>query len=180
MSAGTQTDSAGSEGDGEELELAPMGDENPTLGWREWVALPDLGMQQVKAKVDTGARSSSLHAADIEYFDRDDGPWVRFTMHPWQCSDLDRFAAEAPLHEVREVRSSSGETSSRAVIETTVRIGDSVEIIELTLTDRSDMGFRMLLGREAIRGRYVVDSGRSYLTGRPSKAVRRRNRQESA
>ena len=152
--------------------------DKPVLGWREWVSLPDLGVDPIKAKVDTGARSSSLHALDIEQFGRDGRRWVRFVVSPWQHSGLDPVVAESPLHDMREVRSSTGESESRPVITTRVRIGSHDYSTELTLTDRSEMGFRMLLGREAIRGRYLVDSSRSYRTGKPSKAIRRRNREQ--
>ena len=149
------------------------------LGWREWVTLPDLGVGIVKAKVDTGARSSSLHALEIEHFERAGLQWVRFRILPWQRSDLDPIHTEAALKTTRDVRSSSGESQVRPVIATAVGIGSEMHIIELTLTDRSEMGFRMLLGREAIRGRHFVDASRSYRTGKPPKAIRRRNRAEA-
>jgi hypothetical protein len=147
------------------------------LGWREWVSLPDLGVEWIKAKVDTGARSSSLHAVDIEEFDRDGERWVRFVVAPWQQSDLDSVAASAPLHETREVRSSTGASQLRPVIRTIVRIDGADHAVDMTITDRADMGFRMLLGREAIRRRFVVNPGRSYRAGRPPRAIRARNRQ---
>jgi hypothetical protein len=153
--------------------------DKPVLGWREWVSLPELGVDLIKAKVDTGARSSSLHAVDIEQFERDGRQWVRFVLLPWQRSELDPVATEAPLHDTREVRSSTGESKSRPVINSAVRIGGVQHSTELTLTDRSEMGFRMLLGRETIRARYLVDSGRSYRTGKPTKAIRRRNREQT-
>ncbi len=159
--------------------LLRLMNDKPVLGWREWVCLPDLGVELIKAKVDTGARSSSLHAVDIEHFVRNHLPWVRFVVLPWQRSGLDPVATEAPLHDTRHIRSSSGESTERPVITTTLRIGDRHYPTELTLTDRSEMGFRMLLGREAIRARYLVDSGRSYRTGKPPKAIRRRNRERS-
>ncbi len=156
--------------------LLRLMNDKPVLGWREWVSLPDLGIDLIKAKVDTGARSSSLHAVEIEHFDRDGMSWLRFVVLPWQRSELDPVATEAPLHDARYIRSSSGESTERPVITTTLRIGDHHYPTELTLTDRTEMSFRMLLGREAIRARYLVDSGRSYRTGKPSKAIRRRNR----
>lgn len=154
-----------------------MNDRIPLLGWREWVSLPDLGVEWIKAKVDTGARSSSLHASDIERFERDKDPWVRFVVMPWQHSDLDPVTAEAALHEERDVRSSTGEAQLRPVIVTTVRVAGGDYPIELTLTDRTDMKFRMLLGREAVRHRFLVHSGRSYRGHKPPKSVRLRNRE---
>jgi hypothetical protein len=156
-----------------------MNETIPNLGWREWVSLPDLGVEWTKAKVDTGARSSSLHASDLETFDRDGESWVRFVVSPWQRSDRDPVTVEAPLHETREVRSSTGQTQTRPVIRTTVRIGGREELIDVTLTDRTDMRFRMLLGRESIKRRFIIDPGRSYRSGKPSKSVRSRNRERS-
>jgi hypothetical protein len=153
-----------------------MNAKRPTLGWREWVSLPTLGVEWIKAKVDTGARSSSLHTSDLECFDRDGRRWVRFVVHPWQHSELDAVSAEVPLHDEREVRSSTGESELRPVIRTEVRIGDEVHPIDLTLTDRTDMRFQMLLGREAVRRRFVVDPGHSYRHGKPPRWVRIRNR----
>lgn len=147
------------------------------LGWREWVAFPEHGVDWVKAKVDTGARTSSLHALDPRIVEGEDGVrLVRFTLEPWQRSEADRVEVEAPLHDERWVRSSSGEREHRPVVLIPVRIAGVTHDIELTLTHRSEMGFRMLLGRQALRGYYQVDPGRSYLGGRPPKQIRRRNR----
>ncbi|MFW6599970.1 ATP-dependent zinc protease [Propionibacteriaceae bacterium Y2011] len=147
-----------------------------TAGWREWVALPGLGVPWVKAKLDTGARSSSIHAFDLEEFERDGGDWVRFAIHPWQRSAEDTTVVELPVHDRRLVRSSSGHSDRRVVVRTEIELlGTSVQA-ELTLTRRDQMGFRMLIGREALRGRFLVDPGRSYLGGRPRRATRRRNR----
>lgn len=140
----------------------------PILGWREWVGLPDLGVNQIKAKVDTGARSSALHAFAIEPFDRDGLAMVRFKVHPRQRDDRYVLATEAVLVDKRLVRSSGGHGQLRPVIKTPVRVGDQIWSIELTLTNRDVMGFRMLLGRQAIRNRYLVDSGRSYLQHWPN------------
>ncbi|MGD7707693.1 ATP-dependent zinc protease family protein [Microlunatus sp. Y2014] len=147
-----------------------------TAGWREWVALPGLGVPWVKAKLDTGARSSSIHAFDLEEFEREGGDWVRFAIHPWQRSAEDTTVVELPVHDRRLVRSSSGHSDRRVVVRTEIELlGTSVQA-ELTLTRRDQMGFRMLIGREALRGRFLVDPGRSYLGGRPRRATRRRNR----
>ncbi len=137
--------------------------DKPVIGWREWVGLPELGAEWVKAKVDTGAKSSSLHAWDIEV---DDATGVvAFNLHPLQDDESVVIAATAPLVEHREVRSSNGETEVRPVIRTSAVVLGQVFDIELGLTSRDEMGFRMLLGRSAVRRRFVVDPGRSFLGG---------------
>lgn len=145
---------------------SPSGAELPPIGWREWLALPSLGILAIKAKIDTGARSSALHAFDIEMFQRETKPMVRFRVHPWQRSDEGMIVAEAPLAGQRFVRNSGGVQTLRPVIITEVELAGRRWPIEVTLTARDAMGFRMLLGREAIRRRFWVDPGRSYLAGR--------------
>ncbi len=149
------------------------------LGWREWVSLPLLGVDWLKAKVDTGARTSALHAVELELFDQDDVPSVRFVVHPWQESEQDALECVAPLVDARDVRSSSGHAEERPVIATEAVVGRQRVSLELTLTRRDDMGFRMLLGRQALIDRFLVDSSRSYVGGRPPKAVRARNRERA-
>lgn len=134
-----------------------------TIGWREWLALPELGIARIKAKVDTGARSSSLHAYDIEVFTRGKRDFVRFVVHPVQRETKTTVRCVAELHEHRHVKSSSGHREYRPIIRTAVELGGEIWPIDVTLTTRDEMGFRMLLGREAIRKRFLVDSGRSYL-----------------
>lgn len=137
--------------------------EKMPVGWREWIALPGLGIGAIKVKIDTGARSSSLHAFDVETFERDGAAWVRFVVHPWQRDCTTTVRAEAPVHEFRHIRSSSGHLTHRPVILAEVELDGRRWPIELTLASRDEMGFRMLLGREAVRGRFVVDPGRSYM-----------------
>jgi hypothetical protein len=139
----------------------------PVLGWREWVALPELGIKKIKAKVDTGARSSSLHAYDLEIFEREGESWVRFRIHPVQRKREEVVEAEAKVLEFRSVRSSSGEASMGPVIVTTVKLLNDTLPVELTLANRDEMGFRMLLGREAFRRRFLVDAGGSCYGGKP-------------
>lgn len=143
------------------------------IGWREWARLPDLDVGWVKAKVDTGARSSSLHAFDLVHFERDGAPWVRFDVHPKQRKATDAVTVEAPLFDTRSVKSSSGVAETRPVIQTTLRLGGVERVIELTLTRRDDMGFRMLVGREALRGAFVVEPDRSFVAGTPPTKGRR-------
>jgi hypothetical protein len=137
--------------------------DRPVIGWREWVGLPALGVDAIKAKVDTGAKSSSLHAWDIEMDDRTG--LVRFNVHPLQDDDSLVVSTSAPLVEHREVRSSNGEVEMRPVIRTAALVRGARFEIELSLSRRDEMGFRMLLGRSAIRRRFVVDPGRSFLGG---------------
>lgn len=142
--------------------------------------MPDHGVEWIKAKVDTGARTSSLHAFGVEAFTRDGAPWVRFEVHPWQRSTGDAVTVEVPVLDQRWVRSSSGERERRHVVSLPVRVAGATTTVEVTLANRDAMGFRMLLGRQAIRQQFLVDPGRSYLGGRPPKATRLANRAELA
>ena len=135
------------------------------IGWREWVSLPDLAIPHIKAKVDTGAKTSALHAFYVQPFERDGIPWVRFGVHPLQASLGHVIDCEAPVKDVRRVTDSGGHAEMRPVIETTLSVLGEVRVIELTLTDRENMMFRMLLGRSALKRRFVVDSGKSFLLG---------------
>ena len=141
----------------------------PIIGWREWIGLPELAIDRIKVKVDTGARSSALHAFDLHEFERGGERWVRFKVHPIQRDSKTTRQTEAPVLEYRSVKNSSGRASLRPVIVTSVKFLDQTWQIELTLTNRDQMGFRMLLGREAIRNRFLVDSGKSYFGGKPKK-----------
>jgi hypothetical protein len=139
------------------------------IGWREWVGLPDLGIRTIKAKIDTGARSSSLHAFGIQKFMHDGTAFVRFRVHPLQRDFGKEIKCEAEVLESRVIRSSTGHAQERTVIMTTIEIRGRSWPIELTLANRDEMGFRMLLGREGIRGRFLVDAGKSFYGGQPKK-----------
>lgn len=138
----------------------------PVIGWREWVGLPDFGIERIKVKVDTGARSSSLHAIDLREFERDGVAWVRFRVHPVQRRSDPSVQVEAPVLEHRTVRSSNGKVARRPVIVANATLLGVTWPVELTLASRDEMGFRMLLGREAFRRRFLVDAGRSFCGGR--------------
>jgi hypothetical protein len=139
----------------------------PVVGWREWLALPDLGVEHLKAKIDTGARTSSLHVFDLEEYRFEGLDWVRFSIHPFQRSTSGTVCATSPVLEYRKVRSSSGQATLRPVIRTRVSLLGCRWEIEATLANRDAMGFRMLLGRQAVRDRFLIDPGRSFYAGRP-------------
>jgi hypothetical protein len=145
------------------------------VGWREWVGLPDLGVAAIKAKIDTGARTSALHAYRIEPFRRAGALWLRFELNPIQRSHATRVACEARAVGERTVRNSGGGIERRYVIATLLKLGDAAWKIELALTNRDHMGFRMLLGRTALQGRVLIEPGRSFLLGTaPARSVRKR------
>lgn len=138
----------------------------PVLGWREWCSLPDIGIDHIKVKVDTGARTSALHAYYVERFNRDGQDWVRFGLH--LESD---HVCEAQLLDQRQVTDSGGHREVRNVILTRIQLGKEIWPIEITLTDRDSMRFRMLLGRTAITERFLVDASKSYLIGKKPAAL---------
>jgi len=146
----------------------------PRIGWREWVSLPDLGIDRIKAKVDTGARTSALHASNIERFRRRGEDWVRFDVHPIQRDHHIVVHSVARLIDQRPVRNSGGRSEQRMVIRTMLAFLDRSWPIELTLTRRDQMGFRMLLGRQAIRGRFAVDPGHSFVGRKKLRAKKKK------
>ncbi|MBA4764457.1 ATP-dependent zinc protease family protein [Qipengyuania huizhouensis] len=133
----------------------------PVVGWRELVHLPELGLHGVSAKIDTGARTSSLHGTVLEEFERDGQKYVRFAVD-YERQHV-RQVCEAVHVDVRGITSSNGETQYRYVIKTPLKIGDVEFRAEVSLADRSDMKFPMLIGRSSLRRRFVVDSGYSWL-----------------
>ena len=132
------------------------------IGWREWVSLPNLGIDKIKAKIDTGAKSSSIHAFDLELISKGKNRIARFIIHPLQKNTTKAIKLEVPIHDFRTVKSSSGHEEMRPVILTQVSVMGLTWPIELTLTRRDDMGFRMLLGRRAIRDKFLINAGQSF------------------
>lgn len=150
----------------------------PVVGWREWVALPRLGIKAVKVKVDTGARTSALHAFNVRPFKKDGRDWVRFEIHPLQRNDAAIKACEAEAVDYRWVTNSGGGREKRFVIVTDLQLGADSWPIEMTLTDRDQMGFRMLLGRTALERRLAVDPARSYCFGKPRGTKKAKKREQ--
>lgn len=144
---------------------AMKGETKHVVGWREWVGLPQLGIDHIKAKMDSGAKTCALHAYYVTQFERDGKPWVRFGMHPLQRDSLTCIECEMPIKDVRVVTDSGGHREERVVIETLVKAGDYEQLVEITLTDRENMRFRMLIGRNFLKRGYLVDSAQSFLLG---------------
>ena len=139
------------------------------IGWREWLALPELGIPAIKAKIDTGARTSALHAFELETFRENGRNKVRFLMHPLQRRTDIVKECIADILDQRPVRDSGGHLEERMVIESAIRLGGREWVAEFTLTNRDTMKFRMLLGRTAMSGGFLVDPVKSYLTGQQIK-----------
>ncbi len=141
------------------------------IGWQEIVSLPQIGLPAIIAKVDTGAKTSSLHAENIQYFKKDDKEYIMFDVHPMQKHKEVTIRCQAPLVEKRNVKSSSGCKENRPIIKTTIKIGDYIFEINLNLTKRDYMKSRMLLGRDAMRGRIIIDPARRFLHGKLSSTI---------
>ena len=138
------------------------------IGWREWVTLPDLGIPGIKVKVDTGAKTSTLHAFDIVPFEKDGRAYVSFNVHPLQQKKRPTISCTALLVGKRKITNSDGQSQMRYVIITKVQIAEKSWDIELTLNNRDSMKFRMLLGRDALKGRLIVDPQLSLQAGSKS------------
>lgn len=136
-----------------------------TIGWREWLGLPQFNIEAVKAKIDTGARTSAIHAYYVKTFTEQGQPWVAFGLHPQQMSTETEIECVAPLWDQRKVTDSGGHSELRYVIRTQIAVGEHNWEAEVTLTDRETMKFRMLLGRTAMADRFLVDPNASFLLG---------------
>jgi len=152
-----------------------MAEKRPTIGWREWVQLPDLGVNEIKAKVDTGADNSSLHAFNIERFTKDDLEMVRFEIHPRQKRKRPSIECEAEVVGEKKVKNPGGRREVRPIIQTTLVVAGKKIQAKVNLTTRDEMTFRMLLGRRTVRKKFLVDPGRSYLGGRPERSEESEN-----
>ncbi len=145
--------------------------EKMLIGWREWCALDKLGIPAIKAKIDTGAKTSALHADNIEVFKKNGEDYIKFIVHPIQKnSDITSYC-EAKIKDRRFITSSNGEREKRYVIETTFKIGNTLFTSDMTLTTRYGMTYRMLLGKDAlIAGKFMIDVTKSYIAGKPKNA----------
>ena len=141
----------------------------PVIGWREWVSLPAFGINKIKAKIDTGARTSALHAFALTPFQEDGIAKIRFAIHPFQHDVTSIVHCIANIVDKRFVTDSGGHEEERYVIETMITIAGQSWLIEITLTERENMLFRMLLGRRALRKRFIINPARSFLTSRTHK-----------
>ena len=147
-----------------------LADQKLAIGWREWVGLPQIGLPLIKAKVDTGARTSALHAYFIEPYQKDQTDWIYFGIHPIQNNPKISVECHAPVFDQRVVRDSGGHEELRYVIQSLLQLGGLSWPIEITLTNRDNMKFRMLLGRSAMANRVLIDPAKSYLSGRNTRA----------
>lgn len=143
-----------------------------TLGWREWLSIPELGISRIKAKIDTGARSSCLHTRELEIYEAEEGRRVRFSVHPLPKKPDLVATCDRPLIDCRLVRDSGGHEDERPFIRVPVVLGPHVWEVEFSLTSRDNMKFRMLLGRTAMKDRFLVNPSLSYLFGKPARRTR--------
>lgn len=143
--------------------------EKPIIGWREWLSIPEMHISEIKVKVDSGARTSAIHAEDIEITKKRGKEFVSFKIFPLQRDKSHFSRVTLPMIEERWVKSSVGHQTLRPVVKVDIKIGDHKFPIELTLVNRDIMGFRMLLGREAIKNRFLLDAGHSFLLGKKKK-----------
>ena len=152
--------------------MSSGGNHRQILGWREWVSLPCLGIAAIKAKLDTGAKTSALHAWDLSLRTVDGRQWIRFRVNSMQRDEVESVVCEAPLSDQRWVTNSSGTSERRYIICTSLQIGPSRWPIELSLTNRDSMEFPMIIGREAMRDRLIVDPRASFRAGRRAGVVK--------
>lgn len=137
------------------------------IGSREYCSLPNLGIDLIKAKIDSGAKTTALHADNLIVFRKNDSDWVRFSIQPFKKNGKIITNCEAQLIDNRVIKSSNGHKENRYVIKTILVIGNQKWEIEVTLTNRNFMGFRMLLGREAMSGKILIDPEKTYMLGKP-------------
>jgi hypothetical protein len=150
------------------MQAANSGDPH-IVGWREWLALPELGIRRLQCKIDTGARTSALHALDLETFNRAGRPHVRFRLYPLHGDERTSISCSAAISDQRQIRSSNGQLERRYVIVTPMLLGQVRQEIEITLADRGPMRFGMLLGRQSlIDGNWLVDPARAFVNDRPA------------
>jgi len=142
------------------------------IGWREWAAFPALGVERINAKIDTGAKTSAIHAFRPSVVETDDGPIVEFFLHPRRRRKVPEIFCRAPLTDTRLIKSSNGQTEERLIITTPMRMGEQTWDIELSLTNRDAMGHRLLVGRDALAKRFLIQSDASYLLGKREKQNR--------
>jgi len=147
-----------------------MSTDKPIIGRREWMQFPDLGIPAIEAKIDTGARSTSLHTHDYEVYDHRGEKWVRFHLHPLTSTDEIELTCTAPVIEFKEVKDSGGHVEERPFIETKARMGSHEWVIAVNLTNRENMKFRMLLGRTAMAG-FLVDPSKGCLASQDLSSV---------
>ncbi len=147
-------------------------DPRPLIGWREWASFPDLGVNRINAKIDTGAKTSAIHAFRVSVTEAADGPWVEFFLHPRRRRKTPEVFCRAPLIDKRAVRSSNGQVEERMVINTPLRLGDQIWPIDITLANRDAMGYRLLIGRDALGDRFLIQPDASYLLGKRSPGKR--------
>ncbi len=136
------------------------------IGWREWASLPDLSVSRINAKIDTGAKTSAIHASRIDVAKADDGYWVEFLLHPHRGRKVPEIRCRLPLVDKRSVRSSNGRAEERMVINTPLQLGGEIWPVELTLANRDAMEYRLLIGRDALADRFLVRPDASYLLGK--------------
>ncbi len=139
----------------------------PVIGQAEWVGLPDLGIAKIKTRIDTGARTSALHAFDIEKFHKSRWPYLRFKVYTGDTKRSRVAECESRLMDERLVRNTGGQTEQRYVIQTRMIIGSQDFVCDLSLADRKQMKFNMLLGRRAMHSRFLVDPDHVFLQGKP-------------
>ena len=148
-----------------------MNSEKIIIGSEEWCSFPLINIPTIRARVDSGAKTSSMHAVNITPFKKEGTPWISFEVHPLQNNGKTTVHCESPVYDKRKVKSSTGNSELRYVIKTILSIAESTWEIEVTLTNRDTMGYRMLLGRQAMSGKMLVDPEASFLLGEPTEEL---------